>query len=52
VRQCLPEEMFGQIQNHQQERVFPAEMEHPENCIGCAMCYMMCPDIAITVIKE
>ena len=31
---------------------FPATMEHPENCIGCAMCYMMCPDIAITVIKD
>ena len=23
-----------------------------KNCIGCAMCYMMCPDIAITVIKD
>ena len=30
----------------------PAEMIHPENCIGCAVCYRMCPDIAITVIKE
>ena len=24
---------------------------HPENCVGCAMCAIMCPDAAIEVYK-
>lgn len=27
----------------------PAKITNPEDCIGCAMCAMMCPDVAITV---
>lgn len=31
---------------------FPAEQTRPEDCIGCKMCYVMCPDVAITVLKD
>lgn len=30
----------------------PAEMMDEEHCISCAMCAMMCPDVAIKVEKE
>ncbi len=29
----------------------PAEMTDETNCIGCAMCGIICPDSAITVEK-
>ena len=50
VNAC-PKKCLGKSKTISKKGYFPAEMEHPENCIGCAMCYMMCPDIAITVIK-
>ena len=29
----------------------PAHCKEMENCIGCAFCATMCPDVAITVEK-
>lgn len=29
----------------------PARCVKPESCIACASCYMICPDVAITVVK-
>ena len=29
----------------------PIEIERPEDCISCAMCAMMCPDLCIEVEK-
>jgi 2-oxoglutarate ferredoxin oxidoreductase subunit delta len=26
--------------------------EHPEHCVGCAMCALMCPDAVLTVWRE
>ncbi len=51
VNAC-PKKCLGKSDTISKKGYFPAEMKHPENCIGCAMCYMMCPDIAITVIKD
>ena len=32
---------------------FPVEFKDPDNkCIGCAMCAMRCPDIAITEVVK
>lgn len=32
---------------------FPIEFQDPENqCIGCAMCAMRCPDLAITAVVK
>ena len=28
---------------------FPAYQERPEDCIHCAICCTMCPDVAITI---
>lgn len=47
LKKCL-----GKAETISKKGYFPAVMERPQDCIGCKMCYMMCPDIAITVIKE
>ena len=51
VNAC-PKKCLGKSNTISKKGYFPAVMERPEDCIGCTMCYMMCPDIAITVIKE
>ena len=30
---------------------FPAKLAKEDCCIGCKMCYQVCPDVAITVYK-
>jgi len=30
---------------------FPAYQAHPENCIFCTTCCIMCPDVAITITE-
>lgn len=30
---------------------FPAYQAHPEKCVFCTTCCIMCPDVAITVEK-
>ena len=30
---------------------FPAYQARPEDCIYCTTCCIMCPDVAITIIK-
>ncbi len=31
---------------------FPAFQARPEDCIVCAICCTMCPDVAITITEE
>lgn len=31
---------------------FPAFQARPEDCIHCAICCTMCPDVAITIVEE
>ena len=30
----------------------PAKLMDPDNCIGGSTCYLVCPDVAITVVKS
>jgi 2-oxoglutarate ferredoxin oxidoreductase subunit delta len=30
---------------------FPVYQAHPENCIFCATCCIMCPDVALTITE-
>ena len=30
---------------------FPAHQAHPEKCIFCTTCCIMCPDVAVTITK-
>jgi 2-oxoglutarate ferredoxin oxidoreductase subunit delta len=30
---------------------FPVYQAHPENCVFCASCCVMCPDVAITITE-
>lgn len=29
----------------------PAKLAEPEKCTACSSCYMVCPDVAITVVR-
>lgn len=31
---------------------YPVVVSEPEQCIGCSMCGVMCPDLAIEVYRE
>lgn len=50
VNAC-PKKCLGKSKTISKKGYFPAEQERPEDCIGCKMCYLVCPDVAITVIK-
>jgi 2-oxoglutarate ferredoxin oxidoreductase subunit delta len=30
---------------------YPAFQAHPKDCVFCAMCCLICPDVAITIIE-
>jgi len=30
---------------------YPAKAANPDKCIACGNCYLVCPDVAITVYK-
>ena len=30
---------------------FPVYQAHPENCVFCATCCIMCPDVALTITE-
>lgn len=47
-----PKKCLGKAKQISKKGYFPAVQERPEDCIGCKMCYTMCPDIAITVMKD
>ena len=47
-----PKKCLGKSKTISKKGYFPAVQEHPQDCIGCKMCYVMCPDVAITVLKD
>lgn len=47
--QACPKKCLGKSATISKKGYFPAEMTTPQACVGCAMCYQICPDIAITV---
>lgn len=47
-----PKKCLGKSKTISKKGYFPAEQQRPQDCIGCKMCYMMCPDVAITVLKD
>lgn len=50
VANC-PKKCLGKSAHISKKGYFPAEMVNPQDCIGCAMCYRICPDVAIKVTK-
>ena len=47
-----PKKCLGKSNKISKKGYFPAVQERPQDCIGCKMCYVMCPDVAITVLKD
>lgn len=47
-----PKKCLGKSKTISKKGYFPAVQERPQDCIGCKMCYVMCPDVAITVLKD
>ena len=47
-----PKKCLGKSKIISKKGYFPATQERPQDCIGCKMCYVMCPDVAITVLKN
>jgi 2-oxoglutarate ferredoxin oxidoreductase subunit delta len=31
---------------------FPVEVAHEENCVGCMLCFQLCPDFCLTVERK
>jgi len=51
VTDC-PSEVLGLDMSYLSPKGFhPATMIHPEDCTGCAICAIVCPDAAITVYR-
>ena len=44
-----PKDVLGLSDELNATGYHPACQAHPENCIHCALCCRMCPDVAITI---
>ena len=48
----MPEKGTGNSDQVNTKGYFPAFQARPEDCIFCAICCMMCPDVAITITRR
>ncbi|MBW2147372.1 MAG: 4Fe-4S binding protein [Deltaproteobacteria bacterium] len=48
IDQC-PKKVFENSSKRNPKGYLVPEVSHAENCIGCLLCEMICPDMAITV---
>jgi 2-oxoglutarate ferredoxin oxidoreductase subunit delta len=44
-----PKKVFAMSKDPSPRGYFPAIAEHPENCVACGQCEILCPDLAITL---
>ena len=46
-----PKNVLGMSDEVNSMGYFPAYQARPEDCVFCTTCCIMCPDVAITIIK-
>ncbi len=49
--QACPRQCIAMSKTFSKTGYYPAQLAKPEACIGCGMCYLVCPDLAITVYR-
>ena len=47
----MSQKCSGNFQEGNAKGYFPAYQARPEDCIFCAICCTMCPDVAITITE-
>jgi 2-oxoglutarate ferredoxin oxidoreductase subunit delta len=50
IRAC-PVEALEQDTEPNSSGSYPSKSAHPEKCIACGNCYLVCPDVCITVYE-
>jgi 2-oxoglutarate ferredoxin oxidoreductase subunit delta len=47
-----PRSVFTLATQHNEKGYVIAQVTHPEDCTGCKLCEISCPDLAIYIEKE
>lgn len=50
--ELCPNNVLGKAEKISKKGILPVEIKKPEVCTGCMQCELLCPDLAIAVIKE
>ncbi len=45
------QEVFGPADSFNEKGYRPMEVQHPERCVGCRLCFYACPDFSIDVAE-
>lgn len=51
IRAC-PKQVLGADTEMNAAGGYPTAVKHPEACIACGNCFLVCPDIAIEVFER
>jgi 2-oxoglutarate ferredoxin oxidoreductase subunit alpha len=46
---ACPKDVFAEGEQFTSKGLRPSEVKNPEDCIGCMICELLCPELAITV---
>ena len=51
VHAC-PKNVFAEGDTITAKGLRPSQVARPEDCVGCGICELMCPDLAITIVEQ
>ena len=50
--EVCPKKVFEKAAEVAEKGFRPVVVAHPEQCSGCRQCELLCPDLALQVVKE